>query len=37
MHAPQDGQPVRTFDGISAALSADFELVHQEDTPFLIR
>jgi hypothetical protein len=31
------GVPVTTFDGLKAALLADFELITAEDEPFVIR
>lgn len=33
----RDGMPLRTFDGLKAALQRDFELVAREDLPLLIR
>ena len=32
-----DGTPADSFKGLTAALEADFELVHEENMPFLIR
>eukprot|EP00798_Chlamydomonas_sp_ICE-L_P012613 gene12613-15841_t len=33
----QGGEAMKTFDGIKAVLSNDFELISQQDMPFLIR